>query len=72
MTVSEDQGTKEYRFPELPPSVSFSNFCTTFSIAAVACTLRFESGSAFEVRKGRVSSIDEVDGDVGREFEGMN
>ena len=61
---------KKYLFPELPSSESFSKFCNTFSIAAVACTLKFESGSTFEVCGWE--SADGVDGDVGRGFEDMN
>lgn len=67
---SEKQGEK-YCFPELPPSESISKFCTTFSTAAISCALRFENGSTFGVCKGR-ESTDEVDGDAGREFEGIN
>jgi len=67
-TDSEDKGKKEDRFPELPTSESLSKFCTTFSIAAVACTLRSESGTAVKVCGGRAST----DGLVGREIEGMN
>jgi hypothetical protein len=59
---------KKYRFPELPPSESLTKFCTTFSTAVIACTLRFESGSAFGVDKG----TEGVDGDASREFEGIN